>query len=315
MRGSNSSFIAVNKDNFIQMKYGLFFGAITFGTLLLCLTACQQKRQEKSNAVGSPEKAVGGPALDRYWDAYDFTDTAAMKNPDIGEQGFVDFLALLPTVSLGQANNHITGLLSKAESDSTVFAHFVALAERYLHHPNSPMYNESYYEPVLDFLTTSKWSDNADRWRAKKELNLIRKNRPGHAAEDFSFRPASGRASKMSEIEGLYTVLFFYEPGCPSCEEAIAQLSADNLFKALVGDGRVKMLAVYASGDKKAWEGYRASLPEDWINAFDEKMAVLTNDLYDLKASPTIYLLDQEKKVILKDTNVRALLNYFYLRR
>ncbi len=38
-----------------------------------------------------------------------------------------------------------------------------------------------------------------------------------------------------------------------------------------------------------------------WINGYDKELTVLERELYDLKAMPTLYLLDKDKKVLLKD--------------
>lgn len=279
--------------------------------LFLNTASCQQNKKQKPDAINSNESVVSRPNLDHYWDQYDFTDTLAMKNPDIGEQAFVDFIGLLSKSPSEQIPVHIHNMLSKAEADSMIFNHFVALGKKYLYHPNSPMYNESYYEAVLDFLTNSKWSDATEKLRAEKELNLLRKNKPGEPAEDFSFRLTDGQTRKMSEMQLHHLVLFFYEPGCSSCEESIAQLANSPGFTTLLGKGEVEVLAVYTSGDQKIWKDYQPSIPADWANAFDENMSILKNDLYDLKASPTIYLLDKDRKVILKDTNVATLFRYF----
>jgi hypothetical protein len=47
------------------------------------------------------------------------------------------------------------------------------------------------------------------------------------------------------------------------------------------------------------------------INSYDKGTAVLKNELYDLKASPTIYLLDKDKRVILKNTGIEQINQYF----
>ncbi|MNP83768.1 hypothetical protein D3C76_1828110 [compost metagenome] len=52
-------------------------------------------------------------------------------------------------------------------------------------------------------------------------------------------------------------------------------------------------------------------MSEKWINGFDTDSKILSFNLYDLKASPTIYLLDENKKVILKDTYLQPVIQYF----
>lgn len=292
------------------MKYNLFLYT-TIIILLLSTTSCQQRKKEKAVAISANENFVSRPTPDHYWDQYDFSDTVTMKYSDVGEQIFVNFIGVLGKEPPEKRTAYIYALLTKAETDSAMFGHFMALSKKYLYHPNSPLYNESYYEAVLTFLIQSDLSDATDKLRARQTLDLIRKNNPGQQAGDFSFRLPDGKLAKMRDISAPFTVLLFYEPGCQNCEESIGQLADTPGFSNLLSNGEVKVLAVYASGDQKIWEDYQSSLPVDWINVFDEKMSVLNDDLYDLKASPTIYLLDKEKKVVLKDTDVSSLLHYF----
>ena len=61
--------------------------------------------------------------------------------------------------------------------------------------------------------------------------------------------------------------------------------------------GSLSFLKVlYPDGNMDIWKNYRNQIPANFINAIDEKQAVLSQGLYDLKASPTIYLLDKDKK-------------------
>ncbi len=46
-------------------------------------------------------------------------------------------------------------------------------------------------------------------------------------------------------------------------------------------------------------------MPDNWVNAYDEKLQISNEELYDLKAMPTLYLLDKEKKVLLKDAELK----------
>jgi hypothetical protein len=40
-------------------------------------------------------------------------------------------------------------------------------------------------------------------------------------------------------------------------------------------------------------------------------MAITRERLYDIKAIPTIYLLDSDKKVLLKDSSIEAVESFF----
>ena len=62
-------------------------------------------------------------------------------------------------------------------------------------------------------------------------------------------------------------------------------------------------------------EEWRKALPQmphdNWINGYDDGTIITNKRLYDIKAIPTLYLLDKNKRIILKDTSLEEIENYF----
>lgn len=106
-------------------------------------------------------------------------------------------------------------------------------------------------------------------------------------------------------------MLFFYEPGCSSCEEAIAEMKSNPGLNSVIENGGLKILAIYPDGNEEIWEDYQNQIPNNWINAIDKDQVIVTKNLYMIKATPTIYLLDKHKKVILKDSYLPQVYGYF----
>ena len=78
-----------------------------------------------------------------------------------------------------------------------------------------------------------------------------------------------------------------------------------------VAKGDVSVLAVYTEGNLEVWRKTAPGLPETWTIAADTSCLVKDTPLYDLKAMPTLYLLDTQKNVVLKDTSIPALMSYW----
>ena len=72
-------------------------------------------------------------------------------------------------------------------------------------------------------------------------------------------------------------------------------------------EGRVSLsvLAIYPDEDVDKWR--RTKYTEFMINAYDKGQTLTNEKLYDLKASPTLYLLDRDQRVILKDVNIEKI--------
>ena len=58
---------------------------------------------------------------------------------------------------------------------------------------------------------------------------------------------------------------------------------------------------IYIDEDLEAWYGYQSIYPEEWYNGYDPNFIIRTDLLYNVRAIPSLYLLDRDKTVLLKD--------------
>ena len=77
---------------------------------------------------------------------------------------------------------------------------------------------------------------------------------------------------------------------------------ASDYLNGMLDMGRVKLLSVCVEGEIDEWK--KQQLPELWIDACDKTMSILDDELYYLPGLPTLYLLDSNHSVLLKNTNV-----------
>jgi len=247
--------------------------------------------------------------LMHYWDHFDFNNEQLIDNSDVSEQAFVDFIDLFKQNNEEVVNDAIHHLLSEAEKKPSTFTYFKELFTNYLYNPNSPMRNEVHYEAVLAYLIDSESTSEEERIKSSIILSLITKNKVGTQATPFNFTLSSGQLKELSSVNTPYTMLFFYEPGCSSCEHSISQMKDQPLLNNLIAQQELTILAIYTLGDQKAWKEYQTNIPSNWVNGNNGDQ-IHKNQLYDLKASPTMYLLDNQKRVILKDCYLPEILNY-----
>ena len=70
---------------------------------------------------------------------------------------------------------------------------------------------------------------------------------------------------------------------------------------ALEASGRLKVVDIYIDQEIDLWKERMASYPKNWINGYDPDYVIRQDLIYDVRAVPSIYLLDRDKTVLLKD--------------
>jgi len=236
-----------------------------------------------------------------YWDYFNFADTTLISRPEITEQAFVDFISILPyTAKVQVAVDTLSGVYGEE-----MLYHFISLADKYLYEPNSPMYNEELHILVLRSLLGNPGLDDWDKERPRYLLEMALKNRPGDVAADFTYRTRDGAMNRLSGIKADYVVLYFNDPDCTDCQRVKEALLSLPVMNEFMKAGRLCLLSVCVEGKTPAWE--KAIFPARWIDGYDEGKRLTREQVYDLKAMPTLYLLDSGKRVILKDASAEKI--------
>lgn len=325
--------MSARKYSLVRILLWVIYPVGLFMTITLMFLTCNNKslktKQDTPLTEGIPErKEFSMPTIpeelstvsqradylaEHYWDHFDFSDTVYIHLPEITEQAFVDYLDILPHIGRQNAESSITEMLAQTIGKDTtgrMYPYFLDLYKSYLHDPNSPMRNDEYYIPVTGFILADTLSDMATKERAGFDLSMMKKNRVGQIATDFSYSLASAKAGTLHKIQSDYILLLFYNPDCHACSETIDYLKQSQPINAYLQEGRLKILAVYPDSDWAIWKKHLGDIPTTWINCYDKDQSVKNRLLYDLKAIPTLYLLDKDMTILLKDMDVVAVEKY-----
>ena len=200
--------------------------------------------------------------------------------------------------------------MSRMEEDSTAYSRFCTLSEKYLYDANSPMRNEDYFIPVLEQMIGSKRLTEYDKIRPIDQLEQAHKNRPGMTATDFTYVTPKGKSERMSAIKADYTMLFFYDPDCTSCQEFERVFSEMPAFLDMQEKGILRVLAVYPDDNEEEWLLKSSQMPHGWIVGWNKQGDIRSKTLYEIRATPTLFLLDKQKKVILKDATLEQIIRH-----
>lgn len=251
--------------------------------------------------------------LRHYWDCFDFSDNKLVENKAISEQGLVNFLALLLDEKNSEELKKEAFHLYCLKMSRFIHArkYFMEMTSKYLYDVNSPMHNEPLYTLYLRELLTCETLNMAERRRNEFILKLVERNNPKQLATNFRFITSDNqpRTLKSMGIKGNYVLIIFYDPECEQCSEVLSTMTQDGWLSSQVESKHMSVLAIYTEGDKDIWQAGFSAIPPAWTNGFDYGK-IKEQALYDLKAMPSLYLLDNQKRVILKDASYEEIKAY-----
>jgi hypothetical protein len=76
----------------------------------------------------------------------------------------------------------------------------------------------------------------------------------------------------------------------------------------MLNSGRLKLLAITPDAEYEDWMGH--IYPSNWLVGYDRDKIIYSQRLYDIQRLPCMYLLDMDKRVLLKEADYGRLCKY-----
>lgn len=251
--------------------------------------------------------------VEHYWDLFDFEDTTLLEDPQRMDWILYDYLGSLRNLPDKRRGEALLSTLERTEQLPGLTSLAGEILESLLYDMGSPMRDEELYISLLTYLSDSPALDETAKIRPRLLLELALRNRTGSPATDFAYQTSNGTKETLYETKAEWLLLLFYDPDCIDCAETIRRMKASPVINDRISRGELRLLALYPDRDTEAWGRYQANIPTSWINAYDPEGLIRDNEMYDLQASPTIYLLDREKTVRLKNATFSQIERYLEL--
>ena len=156
-------------------------------------------------------------------------------------------------------------------------------------------------------------SKGVSSWLNEKQMDVITRraymqmaNLIGEKAANLEMIDSTGKPSPLYDLKAPYTIVVFWDPTCGHCKEEIPRI--DSIYRASWKAEKVKIYAVLTENQKPEWVKYiRDHKIGDWTHVYETKEMETANSdaqkpgfrqLYDVTMTPTLYLLDSEKRII-----------------
>lgn len=289
-----------------------------------CIQGNKEKEKKKLTfnppsvpvVIGSQEEAVHYQTI-HYWDHFPFEDSLCITQEGFADQVFTGYANLLQQAEIQDAQESIKRMMIRAGTTAEdpvvrkrILMKFFNLTEYFFYHPNSPFRNDDILIPALEVVVSTPLLDSTEKQRPLFMLDMVLKNRPGNQAGNFSFVRAvrnfpytddPSSVEYLYDLEAEYILVMFINLGCPSCHQVKEEIIRSELINQMVETRKLVILTVYPDKDLEGWQENLTELPAEWIHSYNPDGEIRNGSIYDLKAIPTLYLLDKNKRVMVKD--------------
>jgi thiol-disulfide isomerase/thioredoxin len=156
----------------------------------------------------------------------------------------------------------------------------------------------------------SPWLSDTVQQTISKRAYMLMANLIGEQAANLKMIDSSGQLMPLYNVAADFTVVCFWDPTCGHCKEEVPRI--DSIYNASWKQRNVKIYGVLSADIKDdmvaTWKKYISEhILKDWINVYQTNEMKAAEEaagewgyhqLYDVTTTPTLYLLDKEKRII-----------------
>ncbi len=159
----------------------------------------------------------------------------------------------------------------------------------------------------------SSWLTDKQKTIISNRAYMLMANLIGEQAANLELSDSTGKVVPLYNVEAPYTIVCFWDPTCSHCREQVPEL--DSMYHAKWEKEGVKIYGVLT--DSKVLDQWKQFMVKNnlhnWINVYqtDEQKKAEEDakkpsfkQLYDVTQTPTLYLLDKDKRIIAKKLTI-----------
>lgn len=241
--------------------------------------------------------------VDHFFYEKNSCDTALFQTPKL----ILDYVYLLKQLNEEKRGKGINALISFVSKSEDVFGLVLYWLDNILYDSASTYYDEGLYLKILESVVISD-VDEVMKIMPNERIKILKKNKVGNLANDFPFTDKQGREHRLYEIETPLLLLVFNNPDCINCHRAEEAIINNSIVQKLMKTGCLKIVAIAPDTDVEEWNKH--IYPDNWIVGYDKNRIIHSQRLYDIQRFPSMYILDQEKRVKMKEANIERVCNY-----
>ena len=272
----------------------------TFAVKLLKATAEPDVPPAPKAANGRPDSIwVFNYFKQHFWDDYDFSDERFVRTPIMQrkiERYIKELTVQVPDSLIKEADFLVNKAIAGKNKEVKYYTIYYITSQYeqpkvmgtdglFVH-----MFEKYYKTGVMTVSDSSTLKSIGERVATMKP-NLIGKTLVSPVISDTLRRPIA-----FQNIKADYTIVFFYSPTCGHCRESAPKL------KKFVDDYKGKGVEVVAIAIDQNPEDWKKFIREfklgNAINGYDYSARTDYRHQYDVWTTPTVYVLDKDKKII-----------------
>jgi thiol-disulfide isomerase/thioredoxin len=244
--------------------------------------------------------------MNHYWDNMDFSESALLSTPAFSPRLKTYYEEVIPPL-IDTVIKYTDLLLEKAKDNEELFQYIIRFVTSRYERSQYVAHDAIFVHMVQKYYAEGlcPWVDEAVLEEMVKKAEKLSLILIGRKAPELYMADTNGVFHSNYEFDRKYTIMWFWELNCGHCKTATPKLV--EFYNRAKDSLDFEVYAVCTSSDTVKWKQAIIEKQLPWINVGGNKANINYRIVYDVTSTPVIYVLDKEKKIIVKKIGIDEL--------
>lgn len=236
---------------------------------------------------------------EHFFDNFDLADDALIRMPrPIYQEKINEYLDKLYAPQADTLKKALSRVVAKAKKNKETYKYAVWVAVLKFQNPEIMGLDEVFVHLNDTYFASGEmdfWANAQMRKNLKEHADRLRKSLIGQKGANLIMQDVNLKPRALYDIKNKYSILYIFDPDCGSCKKETPRLV--DFYNKTKYD--VEVYAVSADTSMAKMRNYIKEMNMQWITVNGPRTYVGPyQDLYDANTTPTLYVLDRQKKII-----------------
>ncbi len=246
-----------------------------------------------------------------FFDNFDLSDDALIRLPQpVYQQKLKEYLEKLFIPQPDSITKAIDAIVLKAKKNPETYKYLVWNCVFMYQQPEIMGLDEVFVNLYDKYFATGEmdfWANGKTKQNLKEHADKIRSCMIGHTGANLIMQDVNLQPKSMYDIKAKYTILFIFNPDCGHCREETPKLV--DFYNKDKAKYNLEVYAVSTDTSMKKLKDFIKEFKTPWITVDGPRSYGKEHysKLYHSDTTPSIYILDDKKKIIAKKLPVKQL--------
>ncbi|MCH5217185.1 MAG: DUF5106 domain-containing protein [Muribaculaceae bacterium] len=239
--------------------------------------------------------------MDNFWNPFDFKNSTTVDQNALNH-AFSVYTDMIPYATEKKVKASVKKLIENIKKNPGLTVQFMKAAEESLYGPRAKFWADEIYMSFLENIISNKKVSEGKKKHYRDQYDLMMSSAVGRPLPSFTVKSINGDVYRLNP-NGKTRLVGFITEESDNYKYTNLKLDISGKLNDMIDDNKLEVILVFLN-DVQA---------KNWPSKWTVLKSADASGIMDLRMLPSFYILDPDNRIVKKNLNVDAAIDYLEL--